>query len=162
MGEGRFLEDFHVGDVYRSRNGRTISEADNTWLSLVTNNTNQIHFNAHYAAQTEFERPLVDSTITIAIVVGLAVEDTSANGFALGWDEIRLPHPLFAGDTLYAESQVLETRASRSRTGWGIVKVRQRGITQDGTVVIVMTRSFMVPDRATGAHRAAFPEPREP
>ncbi len=160
MGEGCFFEDFRVGDVYRSRNGRTISEADNTWLSLVTNNTNQIHFNAHYAAHTEFKRPLVDSTITIAIVVGLAVEDTSANGFALGWEEIRLPHPLFAGDTLYAESEVLEARASRSRPGWGIVKVRQRGITQDGTVVIVMTRSFMVPTRETGARRAPFPEPR--
>ncbi len=158
--EGRLFEDFRVGDVYRSRIGRTISEADNTWFTLLTNNTNQIHFNEHYAQGTEFGRTLVNSAFTLAVVAGLAVVDTSENGVALGWDEITLPNPLFAGDTLYAESQVLEARASRSRPGWGIVTVRQRGIKQDGTVVLVMTRSFMVPTRAAAARRAHFPEPK--
>ncbi len=156
---GRSFEDFAVGDVYRSRIGRTISDADNTHFTLLTNNTNQIHFNEHYAATTEFGRPLVNSLLTVAVVTGLAATDTSENGFALGWDEIALPAPLFAGDTLYAESEVLETRPSRSRPGWGIVKVRQRGITAAGTVVLVMTRSFMVPTRAS-ARRDHFPEPK--
>jgi acyl dehydratase len=158
--EGRYFEDFHVGDVYRSRSGRTISEADSTQFALLTNNSNQIHFNAHYAARTEFGRPLVESLLTIAIVVGLAVPDTSENGFALGWESIELPAPVFAGDTIYAESEVLETRPSRSRPGWGIVKARQRGIKQDGTVVVVMTRAFMVPTRDGAQRIAHFPEPK--
>ena len=158
--EGRFFEDFQVGDVYRSRIGRTISEADNTQFTLLTNNTNQIHFNEHYARTTEFGRPLVNSAFTIAVVAGLAVTDTSENGFALGWESVELLAPLFAGDTLYAESEVLEARASRSRPGWGVVKLRQRGIKQDGTVVLVMTRSVMVPTRAAAPARDHFPEPR--
>ncbi len=158
--EGRFFEDFQVGDVYRSRIGRTISEADNTQFTLLTNNTNQIHFNDHYARGTEFGKPLVNSAFTIAVVAGLAVTDTSENGFALGWESVELPNPLFAGDTLYADSEVLEARVSRSRQGWGIVKLRQRGIKQDGTVVLVMTRSVMVPTRAAAPARENFPEPR--
>ncbi|HVR88477.1 MAG TPA: MaoC family dehydratase [Candidatus Limnocylindria bacterium] len=158
--EGRYFDDFAVGDVYRSRIGRTISEADNTQFTLLTNNTNQIHFNEHYAKGTEFGRTLVNSAFTLSVVAGLAVVDTSENGFALGWDEVTLPSPLFAGDTLYAESEVLEARTSRSRPGWGIVKVRQRGIKQDGTVVLVMTRSFMVPSRAVALARDHFPGPK--
>lgn len=158
--EGRFFEDFRVGDVYRSRIGRTVSEADNTQFTLLTNNTNQIHFNEHYARTTEFGRPLVNSAFTIAVVAGLAVTDTSENGFALGWESVELLAPLFAGDTLYAESEVLEARASRSRPGWGVVKLRQRGIKQDGTVVLVMTRSVMIPTRAAAPARDHFPEPR--
>lgn len=157
---GRYFDDFTVGDVYRSRIGRTISDADNTQFTLLTNNTNQIHFNEHYAAGTEFGKTLVNSAFTLAIVAGLAVIDTSETGFALGWDEVALPNPLFAGDTLYAESEVQETRASRSRPGWGIVKVRQRGIKQDGTVVLVMIRSFMVPTRTAAGTRDHFPEPK--
>ncbi|MDE3101097.1 MAG: MaoC family dehydratase [Chloroflexota bacterium] len=157
--EGRYFEDFAVGDVYRSRIGRTITDTDNTQFTLLTNNTNQIHFNEHYAQTTEFGRTLVNSAFTLAVVAGLAVEDTSENGFALGWGEVTLPNPLFAGDTLYADSEVLEARASRSRPGWGIVKVRQRGIKQDGTVVLVMVRSFMVPTRAAAPARTHFPEP---
>lgn len=157
--EGRYFEDFAVGDVYRSRIGRTITDTDNTQFTLLTNNTNQIHFNENYAKGTEFGRTLVNSAFTLAVVAGLAVVDTSENGFALGWGEVSLPNPLFAGDTLYADSEVLEARASRSRPGWGIVTVRQRGIKQDGTVVLVMTRSFMVPTRAAAPARAHFPEP---
>ena len=151
--EGRYLADFKVGDVYRSRIGRTVTQADNIQFTLLTNNTNQIHFNEHYAAGTEFKRPLVNSALTISIVAGLMVSDTSENWFALGWDEVKLPNPLFEGDTLYADSEVLDTRESRSRKGWGIVKVRQRGFKPDGTVVLVMTRSFMVPTRAAAPRR---------
>ena len=155
----RAFEDFTVGDVYRSRVGRTISQADNTHFTLLTHNTNQIHFNTHYAAQSEFKRPLVNSFLTLAIVTGLMTPDTSERGIALGIKDVTLPHPLFEGDTLYADTEVIETRPSRSRPGWGIVTLKQRGITQDGTVVLVMTRVVLVPARATAAG-AAFPEPR--
>ncbi len=157
--QGRFFEDFEVGDVYRARIGRTVTQADNIWFTLLTNNTNQIHFNQHYAERTEFGRPLVNSLLTLAIVTGLGVEDTSENGFALGWGEIKLPNPLFEGDTLYSESEVLETRASRSKPQWGIVKFRSRGIKQDGTVVVEYRRSVMVWKRAHAPARDAFPEP---
>ncbi|MGH2472612.1 MAG: MaoC family dehydratase [Candidatus Limnocylindria bacterium] len=153
MNQGRFLEDFKVGDVYRSPTGRTITQADNIWFSLLTNNQNPIHIDEHYASQTEFKRPLVNSILTIGVVTGLMVPDTSQNGFALGWDEITLPTPLFQGDTLYADSEVLDIRESKSRRGWGIVKVRQRGFKPDGTVVLVMIRSFMVPTRAEAPRR---------
>ena len=155
----RSFEDFTVGDVYRSRVGRTISQADNTWFTLLTHNTNQIHFNAHYAAQSEFKKPLVNSFLTLAIVTGLMTPDTSERGVALGIKDVTLMHPLFEGDTLYADTEVLEARESRSRPGWGIVTFKQRGFIQDGTVVLVMTRVVMVPKRAT-AGGAAFPEPR--
>ena len=155
----RSFEDFTVGDVYRSRVGRTISQADNTQFTLLTHNTNQIHFNAHYAAQTEWKKPLVNSFLTLAVVTGLMTPDTSERGIALGIKDVTLPNPLFEGDTLYADTEVVEARASRSRPGWGIVTLKQRGITQDGTVVLVMTRVIMVPARATAAG-APFPEPR--
>ena len=158
--EGPFLEDFKVGDVYRSSAGRTITQADNIWFSLLTNNQNPIHIDAHYATKTEFKRPLVNSVFTIGVVTGLMVPDTSQNGFALGWDEITLPNPLFEGDTLYADTEVLDIRESRSRRGWGIVKVRQRGFKPDGIVVLVMIRSFMVPTRAAAPRRDP-PSPKD-
>jgi itaconyl-CoA hydratase len=158
--EGRFFEDFEVGDVYRSRIGRTITQADNIWFTLLTNNTNQIHFNEHYAERTEFGRPLVNSVLTLAIVAGLGVADTSENGFALGWDEIKLPNPLFDGDTLYSESEVVDKRESRSKPEWGIVKFRSRGIKHDGTVVMEYTRSVMVWKREHAPIRDTFPEPQ--
>jgi itaconyl-CoA hydratase len=158
--EGRYFEDFEVGDVYRARIGRTITQADNIWFTLLTNNTNQIHFNQHYAERSEFGRPLVNSALTLAIVAGLGVSDTSENGFALGWDEIKLPNPLFEGDTLYSESEVLDVRESHSRPQWGIVKFRSRGIKQDGTVVMEYTRSVMVWKRANAPGTSSFPEPK--
>ena len=157
---GPFFEDFTVGATFRSAIGRTITQADNIQFSLLTNNTNEIHINAHYAAQTEFKRPLVNSVFTIGVVTGLMVPHTSQNGFALGWDEVKLPNPLFEGDTVYADAEVLATRESHSRKGWGIVKVRQRGFKPDGTVVLVMVRSFMVPTRAA-APRRDRPTPRD-
>ena len=159
--QGRFFEDFEVGDVYRCRYGRTVTEADNIQFTLLTNNTNQIHFNRNYAEKTEWGQPLVNSALTLAIVAGMGVADVSENGFALGWDEIKLPNPLFAGDTLYSESEVLETRESKSKPQWGIVKVRTRGINQDGKVVIDYTRSVMVWKKAHAPKLALFPEIRE-
>ncbi len=156
----RAFEEFRVGDVYRSRVGRTISQADNTQFTLLTHNTNQIHFNAHYAAHTEFKRPLVNSFMTLAIVTGLLTEDTSERGIALGITDVTLPHPPFEGDTLYADAPVIEARASRSRSGWGIVTLRMRGFTEEGTVVLVMTRTIMVPTREQMA-TIPYPEPHE-
>lgn len=142
---GRCLEDYEVRAVYRHPLGRTISEADNTWFTLLTMNTNQIHFNEVHASRTEFGRPLTVSSLTLAIVLGLSVADTSENAAAnLGWGDIRLPAPVYAGDTLWAESEVTSVRASNSRPSCGIVGVRTRGINQRSEVVIEFTRSFMV------------------
>lgn len=157
---GRFFEDFEVGDVYRCRIGRTIAESDNLLFTLMSNNTNQIHFNAEYARLTGFDRPLVNSIVTLAVVAGLGVADVSENGFALGWDYIKLPNPVFAGDTLFSESQVLEKRESKSRQEQGIVKVQTRGLNQDGRIVIEYARSVMVWRRAFAPNRNVFPEPR--
>jgi acyl dehydratase len=155
---GRFLEDFAVGDIYRSRLGRTVSEADNTWFTLLTMNTNQIHFNAVYAARTEFKKPLVVSSLTLAIVLGLSVADTSENAAAnLGWGDIKLPAPVYAGDTLWAESEVLNVRESRSRPSCGIVGIRTRGLNQRGDVVIEFTRSFLVFKRDAPEIADTFP-----
>lgn len=159
--EGRFFEDFEVGDIYQSRIGRTITQADNIWFTLLTNNTNQIHFNEHFAERTQFERPLVNSTLTIAIVAGLGVTDTSENGFALGWDEIRMPNPLFEGDTLYSQSEVVDKRESKSNPTRGIVKFRSRGIKQDGTVVLDYVRSVMIWKRDHAPIHDLFPEVKE-
>jgi itaconyl-CoA hydratase len=159
--EGRFFEDFNVGDVYRCRLGRTVTEADNIWFTLLTNNTNQIHFNSDFARRTEFGKCLINSTLTLAIVTGMGVTDVSENGVALGWDEVKLPHPLFAGDTLYSESQVLEKRESRSNPKRGVVKVRTRGIQQEGKVVIDYVRSVLVWKKAHAPTRDIFPEVRE-
>src|SRR3989442_15360957 len=152
--EGRFFEDFTVGDLYRHRLGRTLSEADNTWFTLLTCNTNEIHFNADYAAQTEFGRPLMNSCLTLSLVTGLSVEDISRHIVAnLGWDKVTLPAPVFAGDTIYAESEVLEVRASKSRPGQGLVRVRTRRFKADGTVVIEFDRIVLVHSRQTGTAR---------
>lgn len=155
--EGRFFEDFEVGDIYRCRYGRTVTEADNIQFTLLTNNSNQIHFNNDYGKRTPWGRCLVNSALTLAIVAGMGVADVSENGFALGWDEIQLPNPLFAGDTLYSESEVLEVRTSRSRPGQGIVKVETRGYNQAGQLVIRYRRSVMVWTRAAAPSIDIFP-----
>ena len=117
---GRFFEDFEVGDVYEHPLGRTVLPVDNSWFTLLTQNTADLHFDAHYASQTEWGRPLVDSTFTLALVTGQSVTDVSQNVMAnLGWDEVRLPAPVFEGDTLYSESEVLEVRDSKSRENVG-------------------------------------------
>ncbi len=125
---GRYFEDFTVGDVYEHRPGRTISEADNTWFTLLTMNQHPIHFDAAYAAKSEFGRPLVNSAFTLSVVVGMTVSDTSQKAIAnLGWTDIKLTAPVFAGDTLYAESEVLEKRESASRPTQGIVTIKTIG-----------------------------------
>ena len=155
--EGRYFEDFEVGDIYRCRYGRTVTEADNIQFTLLTNNTNQIHFNRDYGARTQWGQCLVNSALTLSIVAGMGVADVSENGFALGWDEIVLPNPVFAGDTLYSESEVIQVRESNSRPDRGIVKVETRGYKQDGTPVIRYRRSVMVWKRASAPSAALFP-----
>jgi itaconyl-CoA hydratase len=144
-GVGSTYEELEVGAVYRSRFGRTVLEADNVWFTLLTLNTNPIHFDAEYAATTEWKRPLVDSTFTLALVTGLSVEAVSERGVNLGWREVRLPAPVFAGDTIRAETEVLAKRESQSRPGFGIVTVRTRGLNQRDEVVIDFERSIMLP-----------------
>ena len=145
---GRYYEDFRVGDVYEHRPGRTITQADNTWFTLLTMNTHPLHFDAAYAAKSEFKQPLVNSTLTLAIVMGMSVSDVSQKAIGnLGWNNIRLTAPVFAGDTLYAESEVLSKRESKSRPTQGIVTVSTTGRNQDGTVVLTSERSVLVPKR---------------
>jgi acyl dehydratase len=142
--QGRAFEDFAVGDIYPHALGRTITDVDNIWFTLLTVNPNPIHFDAAYAARTEFGRLLVDSTFTLALVTGLSVADVSQHAINLGWDAVRLPHPVYAGDTLRAWSEVLEARASRSRPTMGIVRLRTVGVNQDGATVIEFERAIMV------------------
>lgn len=160
---GRFFEDFEVGDVYQHPLGRTINEADNTSFTLMTMNTNQMHFNAEYAARSEFEKPLVVSTLTLAISVGQSVTDLTQNGFAnLGWDEIKMTHPVFAGDTIYSESLVLEKRESKSRSHAGVVTVRTRALNQHGDEVCSYKRTFFVYKNGAEQLEGLFPEGKRP
>src|SRR5919197_1176580 len=148
---GRYLEDFDVGDVYQHPLGRTVTETDNIWMTLLTQNTAPIHFDSHYTAQTEFCRRLVDSTFTLALVTGQSVTDVSQNVMAnLGWDEVRLPNPVFEGDTIYSQSEVLSCRPSQSRPEVGIVEVATTGFNQDGKVVITFRRTLLVYRRGSG------------
>jgi acyl dehydratase len=144
-GVSRTYGELEVGAVYLSRHGRTVLEADNVWFTLLTLNTNPIHFDAEYAATTEWGRPLVDSTFTLALVTGLSVADVSERGTNLGWDEVRLLKPVFAGDTIRAETEVLSKRTSQSRPGSGIVRVRTRGLNQRDEIVISFERAIMLP-----------------
>jgi itaconyl-CoA hydratase len=154
----RLFEDFEVGEVYRSRLGRTITETDNIWFTCLTMNTNQMHFNTPYSERTRFKQQLVNSTFTLALVMGLTVPDTSENATAnLEWQEIKLPNPVYNGDTLWAETEVLELRESRTNPDVGIVKVRSRGINQRREVVIEFTRAFMIYKRAAPQAQDAFP-----
>ena len=155
---GRFYEDFEVGDVFRSRFGRTITETDNVWFTCLTMNTNQIHFNVPFAERTRFGRPLVNSTFTLALVTGMTVPDTSENATAnLAWTDIKLPHPVFAGDTLWAESEITDLRESSSNPSVGIVTMRSRGVNQRREVVIEFQRTFMVYKRDASEVEDAFP-----
>ena len=148
---GRYFEDFTVGDVYEHRPGRTISEADNTWFTLLTMNQHPLHFDAAYAAKSEFGQPVVNSCLTLSIVAGMSVADVSQQAIAnLGWTDIRLPAPVFVGDTIYAESEVLEKRESASRLTQAIVTVRTTGKKADGTVFMTYERTVLVPKRGHG------------
>jgi itaconyl-CoA hydratase len=150
---GRFFEDFEVGDVYEHPLGRTVTTTDNLWFTLLTQNTAPVHVDHAYAAKTEYGRPLVDSTFTVALVTGQSVTDVYQNVFAnLGWDEIRLPAPVFEGDTIYSRSEVIEKRGSRSRQNVGIVRVKTTGYNQEGETVIKFLRTVMVYRRDHAPH----------
>ena len=143
---GRYFEDFEIGHIYEHRPGRTITQSDNTWFTLLTMNTHPLHFDEEYGKATEFGKTLVNSTFTVAAMVGMSVSDVSQKAIAnLGWTDIVLPHPLFVGDTLYAESEVLEKRLSESRENCGIVTVKTTGTNQDGVVVASYKRSALIP-----------------
>jgi len=145
---GRYFEDFTEGDVYEHRPGRTISEADNTWFTLLTMNQHPLHFDAAYAAKSEFGRPLVNSCLTLSIVAGMSVSDISQKAIGnLGWNDIRLIAPVFVGDTIYAESEVLSKRESAKRPTQGIVTVKTTGKKADGTIFMTYERSVLVPKR---------------
>jgi acyl dehydratase len=160
--EGRFFEDFEVGDVYRHPLGRTVNDTDNTWFALLTMNTNQSHFNAQVGAGSEFGQRLVVSTLTLAISIGQSVTDLTQNAFAnLGMDKVRFSHPVFAGDTLWSESQVLSKRRSASRPDSGIVTVFTRALNQHGDVVCSYERTFYVYGRDAERGASAFPEAKE-
>ena len=153
---GRVFEDYVVGKVFRHPVGRTVTDTDNILFTNITMNMNPVHFDAHYASQTEFKKPLVNSCFTLALVTGLSVVDIDHAFANLGWDEVRLPAPVFEGDTIYAQSEVLEARESRSRPSVGIVKLRTTGFKQDGTVVITFLRTVMVYRRG---HVPKIPQP---
>ena len=149
----RYFEDFEVGAIYEHRQGRTLTTADNMWFTLLTMNTNPTHLDHHYAATTEYGRPLVNSCLTLALVTGISVPDVSEHAMAnLGWDHVRLPAPVFEGDTIHARSEVLEARPSRSRPNVGIVRVRTTGYNQDGVTVIEFERTALI-YRRDGAPR---------
>ncbi len=145
---GRHFEDFEVGDVYEHRPGRSVTETDNIWFTLLTMNTHPLHFDNAYAAKTEFGKPLVNSCLTLAIVVGMSVSDVSQKAIGnLGWDNVRLTAPVFVGDTLYSETEVLAKRPSQKRPTQGVVTVRTTGKKQDGTVFMTFERTVLIPMR---------------
>jgi itaconyl-CoA hydratase len=149
---GRYYEQFVIGDTYEHRPGRTITDHDNISFTLLTMNTHPLHFDHNFAAQTEFKRPLVCSPLTVALMVGMSVSDVSQKAVAnLGWSDIALVHPLFCGDTLYAESEVTAKRDSRSRPQQGVVTVKTIGKNQDGVIVCTFSRTILVWKQGFGA-----------
>src|SRR5580700_3497794 len=149
-------EDFEVGATIRHPIGRTVTTTDNIWFTLLTANGNPIHFDTYYSAQTEFGKPLMNSTFTLALVTGLSVADVSRNAVNLGWDEVRMPAPVFEGDTIYAQTEVLGTRESQSRPHMGLVEIKTIGFKQDGTVVMSFRRTILVYKRG---HVPQMPAP---
>jgi len=148
---GRYYDDFVIGDVYEHRPGRTITETDNIWFTLLTMNKHPLHFDNAYAAKTEFKRPLVNSCLTLSIVAGMSVSDVSQKAIGnLGWNDVKLTAPVFVGDTIYAESEVLSKRESASRPNQGLVTVRTIGKKDDGTQFMSFERTVLVPKRGHG------------
>ena len=159
--QGRFYEDLDVGDVFSSRFGRTVTDTDNIWFTALTMNTNPLHFDGAWASTNRWGKLLMNSTFTLALITGLSVMDASEHAAAnLEWGEIKLPHPVFAGDTLYAQSEVLSKRESRSNPDVGIVSIRTRGLNQDGVVVCEFKRSFMIYKRGAANAMPQFPTPQ--
>jgi len=160
---GRFYEDFEIGEVIRHQIGKTITEADNEWFTHMTLNTQQLHFNVEYAKRSEFGQILVNSTFTLALITGMSVSDISQHVIAnLGWDEVRLPNPVFLGDTLWAESMVVSKRESKSRPNAGVVTVKTRGLNQNGKEVITFKRTILVNKQAVAESLDVFPKAERP
>lgn len=158
---GRFFEDYAVGDIYRHPFGRTITEADNVWLTNLTLNTNQNHFNEHFASQNPITdgKIIVNSGLTVALVLGLSVFDMSQNAISnLAFTDISFRHPVYVGDTLYAESVCTEARRSKSRDYAGIISMTTRGLNQDGVTVVSWKRSVMIATRDSGIGQGHFPD----
>jgi itaconyl-CoA hydratase len=155
---GPCYEDFEEGMIIRHSLGRTITPPDNIWFTLLTLNTNPLHFDVHYASQTEFGKPLVNSALTLALVTGLSVSDVSQHAVNLGWDEVRMPAPVFEGDTIYAQSEVMSRRESKSRPRMGLVKIKTIGFKQDGTVVMEFQRTMLMYKREC-LPRSPLPSP---
>ncbi len=143
---GRTYHDFEVGSTIRHKPGRTITETDNIWFTLLTMNTHPLHFDNEFAATSQFGQPLVNSCLTLSMVTGISVADISQGAIAnLGWDNVRLKAPVYVGDTIYAETDVLDKRLSKSKDGQGIVHVRTRGFKSDGEVFMEFDRNILVP-----------------
>ena len=154
---GRNFEDFVIGDIYEHRPGRTISEADNTWFTLLTMNTHPLHFDKEYVKESEFGQILVNSCLTLSIVAGMSVSDVSQKAIAnLGWTDIKLPAPVFIGDTIYAESEVIDKRESNSRPTQGIVSIKTRGTKADGTLFMTFDRSMLVAKQGHGIDTVSY------
>jgi itaconyl-CoA hydratase len=149
----RHYEDFSPGMVIPHETGRTVTTTDNIWFTLLTVNTNPIHLDAHYSAQTEFKRPLVNSCFTLALVTGLSVADISQNAVNLGWDEVRMPAPVFEGDTIYAQTEIVNCRESKSRPHMGLVEIKTTGFNQEGTVIMEFRRTILVYKRGHSPER---------
>ena len=150
--KGRWFEDFVVGEIIKHRPGRTILESDNTWFTLLTNNHHPIHFDHHYASKTQFGKPLVNSALTQAIVTGMSVEDVSYRSIAnLEWSFIKLPNPVFINDTIYAESEIIEKRESKSKPDRGIVTIMTRAFNQKNTLVMEFKRKSLAAKKNKGA-----------
>ena len=158
--QGRVFEDFEAGQIYKHAQARTVTHQDNLWITMMTLNPNPIHYDYEYASSTEWGKPLVNSCFTISLVTALTVSDLSQNAVNLGWDEVRLPNPVFDGDTLYAQTEILETRESRSRPHQGIVKFKTIGFNQDGTVVISFNRTILVYRRGHVPAKKEAPTPK--
>jgi acyl dehydratase len=153
---GRFYEDFEVGHIYEHRPNRTLTETENTWFTLLTMNQHPMHFDAEYAKHSEFGRCIIASPFTVAVLVGMSVSDVSQKAIAnLGWKEIKLTHPLFAGDTLTGESEVLDKRESKSRPNAGIVGVRTRGYNQNGVLCCEFDRTMLIAKRGYDVEKKA-------
>lgn len=150
---GLYFEQFEVGQVFVHDIRRTVTETDNLLFSTMTHNPAQIHLDAEYCKNTEFGKPLMNSVFTLGLMVGISVGDTTLGTTVgnLGWDEVRFPNPVFAGDTLHVESKVLEKRESKSRPTQGIVTFEHKALNQRNELVAICKRTalmYRLPNKA--------------
>ena len=158
---GRYLEDFEVGDIYKHPLGRTVTEADAIWLSGLSMSSNKLYFNEAYAKEAGFEGIVVSAAFTLALVTGMSVNDISQNGINLEWISIDTGEPLYIGETVYAQSEVVDVRSSKSKPGQGIVTVKTTGYTQSGKVVLELKRSILVYKKEAAPQMQLFPKTPE-